>query len=137
MSLVIVTDKCYLLCESINYMSLNEGDSDTYYEEVKLKLRKSKGKIMPLTSSQRDQLENFRIYSLTIDFIPSPTANSSSSNSSRNSETATVSITLRGKAAAEALFSDVVGQIREQIPDHKFLNELAERFLTDFHESEK
>jgi hypothetical protein len=120
---------------------MNEGDRDEFYEEIKIKMlgKKLKNKTITLkdpTKSQKEILDNYRLYSVVIDFIPTPT-NNSPSGSSRNGDTSTVTVTVRGKNLAEALFGDVVQQIREQIPDNKFLDTLVERFLTEFNEEKK
>jgi hypothetical protein len=129
-NIVIVTNRTYMLCESINYMALNEGESDDYYDQVAVKILNIKKdangnfkRSKDPTKQQQIVLDNSRLYNVSIDYVPIK-------NGTIGSGTDVVTITVRGKNTAEALFKDIVEQVREQIPDNKFLDALVTRFLS-------
>ena len=119
--IVIVTKQCYLVCESINYISICE---DTEKPKNSLfhgapKKKSSKGK------AARSNKEN-SLYKLIIDFTPiAQNPNNSRSSSGSN----TVSLDVLGERTCMALFKDMVGQIREQSPDKLYLDKLVENFF--------
>jgi|SRR5579884_3846683 len=121
-SIVIVTNRCYLLCEAINHISVNEMSNDCKEEEWERRRKKPK-KISKATRAK--QIENAP-YQIQIDFIP--TSRGPNANNGRD-DNACVSITVYGRSRAMALFGDMVAQIREQIPDQVFLDKLVENFL--------
>lgn len=137
--IVIVTSRCYLLCEAINHISVDEVDEDAWEEELQLKLRKKpkKGlktkKRRPTKAEIAEAIQN-AAYKITIDFVPvaisAPSSNSGGGykSSSKDSQTQ-VAITVYGRDRCQALFVDIVAQIREQLPDQVFLDSLVEKLL--------
>ena len=117
--IVIVTRQCYLICESINFISVDEVDNDDKFI--------GKGK------SKKKKDEN-KYYEITIDFMPAAT--NTGNNHNRGRELGTVTINVQGKQECFALFNEMVKQIRDQMPDVLFLNKLVENFLVD-NEKEK
>ncbi len=142
-SIVIITKQCYLLCDAINYIVINEVEEDDK-NQVRMFLnrpskRGRKAKPKKLTKKQLD-LINGRQFQIIIDFIPVGNSNNNSGNNSMTrksgSETTTVAITVTGRDKCLELFSHMVEQIREQIPDHMFLDRIVERFLQESKEYE-
>src|ERR1035437_5596022 len=132
-NIVIVTDQCYLLCEAINYIAVNEVDEDdrqklSYFDKPKTKSRR----IKKPTKKQLDALDKKQVH-IIIDFIP--VAGTNVNNNSRrlgsNPDSTTVAITVTGKDRCLNLFSHMVEQIREQIPDHMFLDKLVDKFIQE------
>jgi len=127
-SIVIVTQQCYLLCEAINYIAINEIDEN---DERKLSIfdkpkRGKKGKKLT-----RKQIEDLRKqFQIVIDFVPASGVQLNA-NSRNNTNTATVAIKVSGRERCLALFTHMVEQIREQIPDNKFLDEIVNKFLQE------
>lgn len=113
MSLVIVTDKCYLICESVNFINLQESPASTSYSYSRKTKKNTK------TSSN--------LYEITIDFTPKPTT---SRPGGPDVSTDVLKFKVRGKKEAENAFKLIVNQIREQIPDKFYINKLMEDFLT-------
>jgi hypothetical protein len=107
MSVVIVTKKCYLLCERVNNITLQEESEHM------------SGQMLPY-------------WSINIDFDPIPlsTANNASFRGNREQDTVVV-IKVGDKKNAYELFNLIVNQIREQIPDSLFLSSLVDKFLTE------
>ena len=130
-SIVIVTKQCYLLCESINYIAVNEVQDD---EDRDLSIfDRNKRKRKKPTKKQIEAWKKMQ-YQIIIDFIPSGGVNPGGSGSSRklgNGETATVAIKVTGRDRCLELFAHMVEQIREQIPDNKFLDEIVEKFIQE------
>ena len=117
--IVIVTKQCYLICEGINFISVDEVKQDdykaSYGSRPKTKKKKSEDDVM---------------YEITIDFIPAAN-NSAANNSNRNRDLGSVTINVLGRTRCLALFEDMVKQIRDQMPDVLWLNKLVENFLID------
>ncbi len=113
MSLVIVTDKCYLICESVNFINIQESPNATSYSYSDKPKKKPK--------------KGLDIYEITIDFIPKP---STSRPGGPDMSTDVLKFKVRGKKEAENAFKLIVNQIREQIPDKFYINKLMEDFLT-------
>ena len=106
MALVIVTKKCYISCEKINHITLQEE-----VEEINVRH------------------EPFAIpyWNIVIDFDPLSTPNT---NLNSRREDRLVSIKVGDLETAYVLFHDIVNQIREQMPDQLFLDKMVEKFLT-------
>jgi hypothetical protein len=136
-SIVIVTRQCYLLCESINYIVINEAEDDTavsVWLDKPKKNRRTK-KIPKSLKQKNDYINYIKPYQIHIDFIPTggvqPNGNSGNGSlrTSKSDTTTRVSITVQGLERCAALFQEMVAQIREQIPDQVFLDKLIEKFL--------
>ena len=100
MSVVIVTKKCYLICERIINMTLHEGVLET-------------------------NTKTYPLWNINIEYEAVPNAGSSGGK-----DTDSVNITIGDQKAAYILFTEIVSQIREQTPDQLYLDKLAERYLT-------
>jgi hypothetical protein len=137
--IVIVTSQCYLLAEAINYIAINEVAEDDREGRIvdvfdsapsKKRGRKSKRPIK-LTEEQKDAR---RQYQIVIDFVPAngiiPTTTNVLGNK-RAGDTASVGVKVTGRKRCLDLFSHMVEQIREQIPDNKFLDQIVENFLQE------
>ena len=134
-SIVIVTRQCYLLCESINYIAINEINDEEeravrMFDNVKKKKR-------PGAKPTKKQLEEWRKqqFQIIIDFVPAngvnPTNNSIGKSSRNGGDTASVAIKVTGRDRCLDLFAHMVEQIREQIPDNKFLDDIVEKFIQE------
>lgn len=132
-SIVIVTRQCYLLCESINFISVHEMDEadkeDSLFFSPKLK-RKSKKKLTPKQQLLEKLKKAAQLYKITIDFIPTPTGSTNSSGLSKGNH-GSVDITVRGYDRCIELYMDMISQIREQQPDKLFLDKMVEKFFTE------
>jgi hypothetical protein len=130
-NLVIVTKHCYLLCESINYISVEEAEEEKANNSLFVLPKKKKLK-RKLTRQQQlmEALETkARVYEITIDFVP--VAHPASNGGSRRDDRSAVTIMVRGYTECLALFKDMVHQIREQMPDQLYLDKLVEKFFTE------
>jgi hypothetical protein len=142
-TIVIVTSQCYLLCEAINHITMHDAEEpcEAKEEEFGLSRRRRQHKKRRLTAKQKKAIAFAKLnqkYQIVIDFVPvsgsSPHLVHGGGSGRENSTT--VSITVRGRERCEALFSEMVEQIREQLPDNVFLNQLAERFLSEYSKKE-
>jgi hypothetical protein len=131
-SVVIVTKQCYLLCEAINFIVINELEDDEGLTKFLSRLRskkKSKTKSKPPKSPKlKDEyIKLIKPYQIIINFEPKgqPTHNQASTEAGTQ-----VAITVQGLERTIALFQEMVAQIREQIPDQMFLDKLVREFLT-------
>jgi len=140
-SVVIVTEQCYLLAEAINYIVINEdeegrNDRDYMLDEPKKKGSKAKKKKTP-TQAQRDKdirlyIQERKPFVIHINFVAKGTApNTNGSMSKHNGDDTGVHVKVMGLRRTLKVFRDIVKQLREQIPDERFLDSLVEGFLTD------
>ena len=130
-NIVIVTQQCYLLCEAINYIAINEVDeNDDRKHSIFDKPKGKKNK--KFTKKQFEEMRE-QHFQIIIDFVPangiSPTTSGLGKHGSGN--TATVAIKVSGRDRCLALFTHMVEQIREQIPDNKFLDDIVNKFLQE------
>ena len=124
--IVLVTDHCYLQCQSVNSIIINEPDgSDDDGRLFILRKRKKKSAKKKVTPKQK--------YQICIDFVP--VAVSNVNGSGRNDFSVTVTVSIMGHEACLKLFGELCHQIREQLPDHLFLNQLVDRFLAEDNKS--
>jgi len=127
-SIVIVTQQCYLLCESINYIAINEvQDEDDGLSFIRPKRTRRTKK------STKAQIEAWKKqqFQIIIDFIPVGSISQNNNISRNNSNTTSVNIRVTGRDRCLDLFAHMVQQIREQIPDNKFLDEIVEKFIQE------
>jgi len=114
MSVVIVTKKCYLICERVNYITIEEECLDMNRADK---------------FGTRSKNISVPYWNIHIDFEPFIPQNSNSPRS--RSDESSVMVKVGDKDIAYKLFSEIVNQIREQIPDQLFLDRLAREFLTE------
>jgi hypothetical protein len=124
-SIVIVTKQCYLLCDTINYIAINEVKEEDYKAGLFDPPRRKTKKKLTRKQIEAMELEKFQI---VIDFVPAGGPNPNSRNSNGGQ---TVGINVTGRQRCLELFSHMVKQIREQIPDHRFLDSIVESFLLE------
>lgn len=129
-SIIIVTKQCYLVCEGINHISINE-DSQDCAKEAPPRKKKSK----KLTRAQTAKKLEVAPYRIIIDFIPTQGSNPVQSSHRNSSESSSVQLTVHGRTRTLELFNDMVEQIREQLPDHVWLDKLVERLIKDHRET--
>ena len=120
-NLVIVTKHCYLLCDSINSISIEEVNGQ---EEKWVPKKKKKLAIKPIKT---EAIKNTLEYEITIDFI----STMAPSNGRNGGSDRTLAIRVRGYDRALALYKDMVNQIREQMPDKLFLDKLVDKFFSE------
>ena len=107
MAIVVVTGRAYLMAEAINHICLYTDG--TYLE-----------------SPNGKEMKYVDYYSIDIDFIPIPNTNA---NNNRRDDNGFVSIRVIGEKVAKALYTEIVKQIRDQIPDQKFLDDMLSSML--------
>jgi len=134
-SVVIVTSQCYLLAEAINYIVINETDDSNDREWEPSRRSKVPKSQRRLNSVMREYLEERKPFNIVINFVPkgAPQSNLPQKRNS-NGDTSTVSINAHGLRRTLKVFQDIVAQLREQIPDERFLDTLVDRFLTSIEE---
>lgn len=148
-SIVIVTEQCYLLAEAINFIVINECDEpeeDRSYmlDSPEHKRPGGKKKKKSKTQAQKDAeirsyIQERKPFKIVINFVAKgspPNTNSGQMQKSRGDETG-VSVRVMGLRRTLRVFRDIVRQLREQIPDEKFLDTLVEEFLTSTEDGDK
>lgn len=105
MSITIVTSRAYLICDAINSITLRAEPE-----------RITNTKIMPY-------------YFIDINFKPLNNGNQNNNNNRNNEEGEIVCIKVIGEKVALKLYKEVVGQIREQMPDQMYLDKMLENIL--------
>ncbi len=132
-NLVIVSAHCYLLCEAINYISVDlcrnqdifDEDGDIKYDTLAKKAGGNK-KGRRLTKKEKEALVRGQLlYNVSINFVPV-----SGNGSNSRPEQREVEITVQGYDATMKFYKQLVSQIREQLPDQKFLDDMVERLLS-------
>lgn len=139
-SLVIVSSHCYLLCESIQHISMDIWSNDEYEINSDLSLnrryhpkpRKAKSK----TAKEKEQLEKIEnaIYRISINFMPVGGSNNNNPLSKGNYNSGDgrcVQFLVQGQKKAEGVYKEIVNQIREQIPDQVYLDKLVDKLLQE------
>ena len=125
-SIVIVTKQCYLLAEAINYITINEVRDDDY---VKLDFDNSKKKSKKPT--KKGTPDDARQFQIIVDFIPLQGTTTTLKSNHNSSGSVNVAVAVTGRERTLDLFAHMVDQIREQLPDQKFLDQMVEKFLTE------
>ena len=138
-SIVIVTRACYLLCESINHISVNEASEECKKEDDWSNSRRRKKKKPKLTKAEIAKNIQNAPYRIVIDFVPVAKnhPNMLSSNKHSSDDNTSVSITVHGRDRCLELFTEMVEQIREQLPDQIFLDKIVEKLLLEDNEKDK
>jgi hypothetical protein len=108
MTIAIVTSRSFLLCDSINYMTLDSGFEYSLNDEIKAVK-----------------------YTINISYNSTNRNNNHSSGLSGSRDTTHhVSISVFGEDRALKLFKELLNQVRDQCPDEPFLNSIVEKILT-------
>jgi hypothetical protein len=132
-NIVIVSARCYLLAEAINWITIDEVDIEhEAKDEYRASLRKSRSKKKKASIKKAPvTVADNKDYFITISFIPvgSPASSNNALKSSSSGGYTSVGFTVNGHKNALALYSDIVNQIREQLPDQLYLDKLVEKFL--------
>jgi hypothetical protein len=130
-NIVLVTDHCYLQCQAINFIAINEVESKAEEPSLFVTSRQKRSRKNKFNrGSKKKQAKPERLYQVVIDFIPIGNPNTGGSLS-RGNDQAQVGVTVVGRDTCLKLFATIVHQIREQQPDALYLNQLVERFLTE------
>jgi len=137
-SIVIVTKQCYLLCEAINYIAINEVQDDDDKELSSMFDKPKRGRKSRKPTKKQVEAWKRQQYQIVIDFVPANGINPTNGNQLRKSggDTATIGIKITGRDRCLDLFAHMVEQIREQIPDNKFLDEIVEKFIQETKEEQ-
>lgn len=133
--IVIVSKQAYLICEQINYIVINEVQDDG---DESWSISSSRKKKLPTSAKQkREYIKLYKPYQIVIDFV---SATGNNPNNQRQSlgggTTENVRITVNGLENTVALYTEIVEQIREQMPDVLYVDKLVERFLATREKSE-
>lgn len=136
-NIVIVSSRCYLLCEAINHISMDihgdmwDDEGEIVYKDSSKKRKAKKPKTSKKTAArlQEERLEKLEntFYQITINFVP--VGGSAILGNSRGGDVRQVQIMVRGHSKAVGLYQEIVMQIREQLPDQMFLDKLVENLL--------
>lgn len=122
-NLVIVSSHCYLLCEAINHITLDDCDNESYDKVEYLTKSKKSGRSGKL-SKKKEMLNLKKWCKITLNYVPA-----TKSQNSRGDDIRSVEILIQGKEIANTLYKEIISQIREQMPDQLFLDKLVDNIL--------
>ena len=125
MSLVIITKRCFLVCERVTSIIIEE--SNNFEKE---KIQESSRRFNFLKKKIKEtKLDEWVI---CVNYIPeSVNASSGKIYPSGSKEEKTLELLITGKREAFALFNEMVHEIREQNPDLLYLDKLIEKMLSE------
>ena len=139
-SVVIVTSQCYLLAEAINYIVINECEDNNDHDYVSFTRSKTSKAKHKTDKAKRNYIQERKPFEVIINFIPKghpPTTSSPHLQKHGNNDVSTVQVRIHGLRRTLRVFQDIVSQLREQIPDEKFLDTLIDRFMATYEDEEK
>lgn len=105
MSFHIVTDRCFLTCEKVVAVVIEES-----FEEKKTKVKKTLKKVLDYCT-------------ISITYTPSATSSYDGQNC--------LELRVTEKAKALSLYNEIVRQVQEQFPNDVFLDKLVNKMLGD------
>ena len=124
MSFVIVTKRCFLTCEKVTSVIIEELSSKKVKELV-VEKKKKRGK-----SSRKTKLVDVPQYAICIAFIPSSSQKAQNSTYGGNGkEEQTLELRVLGKKEAYSLYSEIIREVQEQHPNEGYLDKLVEKML--------
>lgn len=133
--MVIVTRRCFLTCEKIVSMTIQEDIPEYNLVRKAFNLDKTKSKTKRKVSKLKKPLVDLRRFTVVIHFVPlansQPPPPSSSYGKSNDDHFDEVTIVILGELSALDFFKEVVAQIREQNPDQMFLDSLFDKIFGD------
>lgn len=121
MPLVIVTKQCYLVCEKVTFITLEERMSEN---NAKSEWWVKKKKEKPRTE-----------WVITIDYVPELTQSQVQHARHSSSDNNAVEVRVFNREDAFHLYKEIVTEIREQCPDLLYLDKLIDKVLADFPEA--
>jgi len=129
-NIVIVSNHCYLLAQAINsiHIDISEIDNSLLRDEnpsrmVKKGNKKKKNKAQLSLEEFNEKTKALNTYNIIINYMPV----NNNTNSLRDE--ASVQFCVMGYNETVNAYREIVRQIREQIPDQMFLNELVDKLL--------
>ena len=99
--MIIVTRRCFVVAERINYVSIEEENEGT----------RAKPRVK---------------YQVIVHYVPVSNPNGSNSRS----DTESCSVYTYNKKVAETIYRDIVSQYREQNPDSLYLDKIVQNLLS-------
>ncbi len=116
MAFHIVTSKCFLVCDKVTSVTLEE----TFGQKPKL-VKKKKGQKKAAKSKTP-----VKEYTIAITYYPVSMANS------RNDGESTLEVRVTGKEMATKLYGEIIREVQEQHPNEAYLDKLVSKlFETD------
>lgn len=120
MSLIIVTDRCFLKCKDVVSISLQQRTG--YDEDTRAASYRNLTWSQVLKNRLNKDVEQPQ-YSIDIVYIPE--------NSSHGSDEHTFILNLTDKVEAFKLFASMVKEIRDQHPDALYLDDMVKKILNE------
>lgn len=128
MALHIVTAKCFLACEKVTSVVIQE-----YFPEKPLPRRKrkqKKGYGIALEKEEKPKAKKPRgEYTVTISYYPLSTNGTFGQNSNREPSEFTLDITVYSKKEAFDLYTEIIKEVQEQHPNEAYLDKLVDKLL--------
>ncbi|CAM6003918.1 unnamed protein product [Sphagnum balticum] len=119
---------------AINYIAINEVQDDDQ-DRLSIFDKPRRGRKRKKPTKKQLETWNRQQFEIIIDFIPTHGTNANNNSSRSKGDSATVAIQVAGRDRCLELFAHMVEQIREQIPDNKFLDDIVEKFIQETKET--
>lgn len=123
MAFHIVTDKCFLACEKVTSVTLQELAPDKPLPKAKKKLPKGFSKAKTKTKPVKEIPKE---YTLIITYYPIALGQN---NYNGEPNEFTLDITVYGKEAANKLYAEIIKEVQEQHPNDGYLDKLVNELL--------
>jgi len=132
MAFHIVTNRCFLACEKVTSIVLEELAPELQKKTV----RKSKSKNKKAKVTEKAVPVAMAQFAITISYYPLSTniihtGNGFSSGSSRSDQENSLEIRIKGKEEANRLYKEIVKEVQEQHPSEAYLDKLVGDLLED------
>lgn len=130
MAFHIVTNRCFLACEKVTSVVIEEIIPDKPTPRRKRKKSKNASKLVK--PAAKALLELPKQFSITISYYPlTINGNSNFSSNSRGGDPTEYSLDLRivGKQEAYALYAEIIREVQEQHPGEGYLDKLVNKML--------
>lgn len=122
MALHIVTSRCFLACDRVTFVKLEErpSESEGLMKSVEKKAKRGRPK-----KEVAPKME----YVIVIGYYPITTANYNYNN--REPTEYTLEVKRLDQQTATALYKEIVKEVQEQYPNEVFLDKLVNKLLTE------
>lgn len=129
MAFHIVTKKCFLACEKVTSVIIEEMVPDR--PKPMRRRKKKKGSKMLLTAKSKPVAVQPKQFTITIAYYPlnSNNKNGNFGNGSGSSEEYTLQMHIFGKKEANMLYAEIIREVQEQHPGEGYLDKLVNKML--------
>lgn len=136
MAFHIVTKRCFLACDKVTSVVLEELASESKKKIVRHSKGKKKKKVKP---SQKPEIVLVPAeFCISICYYPLSVYSTNNMNSNRSEQENNLDIRVKGKKEALELYGEIIREVQEQHPTEGYLDQLVDKVLagSEFQEVE-